>query len=125
MTNPKPSPGFLLSSTSNPRNRRELTPPCLSRPIVGAVTAPASSSSPVLSHSLGSMVRVTGIDSRKLVLWIREERVAAGDGGVLREVRGTGRTSGSKELSEPAGGGGGRSRGGGSLRTEAGDTAEW
>lgn len=65
------------------------------------------------------------MDSRKLVLWMRAERLAAGDGGVLREVRGTGRTSGSKAESEPVGGGGGRSRGGGSLRMEPEDTTEW
>lgn len=59
------------------------------------------------------------------MLWISEERVGAGEGGVLMEVRGIGRTSGNtEELSEPTGGGGGRSRGGGSLRTEPGEMAE-
>lgn len=57
------------------------------------------------------------------MLWIREQRVRAGDGGVLMEVRGTGSASGStEESSEPTGGGGGRSRGGGSLRMDPGET---
>lgn len=59
------------------------------------------------------------------MLWIREERIGAGEGGVLTEVRGIGSASGSTGvLSEPTGGGGGRSRGGGSLRIEPGETAE-
>lgn len=62
------------------------------------------------------------MDSKKLVLWMREERVGTGEGGVLMEVRGTGSTSGSsEESSEPTGGGGGRRRGGGSLRMEPGE----
>lgn len=65
------------------------------------------------------------MDSKKLVLWISEERVGAGEGGVLMEVRGTMSASGSTEKSlEPTGGGGGRRRGGGSLRMDAGETAE-
>ncbi|KAF3861001.1 hypothetical protein F7725_001256 [Dissostichus mawsoni] len=48
-----------------------LPPLCRPRSCVG--TAPASSSSPVLIQSRGSMVSVTGMDSRKLVLWTREE----------------------------------------------------
>ena len=48
------------------------------------------------------------MDSKKLVLWMRGERVGAGEGGVLVEVRRIGRLSGSRqEESEPAGGGGG------------------
>lgn len=59
------------------------------------------------------------------MLWISEERVGAGDGGVLIEVRGIGSASGRiEELSEPTGGGGGRSKGGGSLRIEPGETAD-
>lgn len=108
MTNPNPSPAFLLSSTSNPRSGLGRRPPCLSRDELGNVTAPASSSRPVLIQSLGSMVRVTGTDSKKLVLWTREERTGAGEGGVLVEVWGTGRVSGSREEeSELTGGGGG------------------
>ena len=54
-----------------------------------------------------------------------EERVRAGDEGVLMEVRGKGRVSGRRlESSEPTGGGGGRRRGGGSRRAEPGETAE-
>lgn len=65
------------------------------------------------------------MDSKKLVLWIREERIGAGEGGALMEVRGMGSASGStEELSEPTGGGGGRSSGGGSLRMEPGETVE-
>lgn len=108
MTKPNPSPGFLLSSTSNPRSGLARRPAGLSRVALGNKMAPASSSRPVLIQSLGSMVRVTGMDSRKLVLWMREERVGPGEGGVPVEVRGTGSVSGSKEEdSEPAGGGGG------------------
>lgn len=47
-----------------------------------------------------------------------------GEGGVLMEVRGRGNESGRIELSEPTGGGGGRSRGGGSLLIEPGEMAE-
>lgn len=61
------------------------------------------------------------MDSRKLVLWIREEREGIGEGGVLLHLRGKGRVSRKRELSEPTGGGGGRRRGGGSLRLEPGD----
>lgn len=44
---------------------------------------------------------------------------------MLMEVRGIGSATGSTEqVSEPTGGGGGRSRGGGSLRMEPGETAE-
>lgn len=60
------------------------------------------------------------MDSKKLVLWISEER--AGEGGVPTEVQGTCSASGSTE--ELSGGGGGRSRGGGSLRIVPGETAE-
>lgn len=84
-----------------------------------------SSSRPVFSQSLGSMVRVTGIDSKKLVLWTNELRARAGDGGLLSEVRGRGRfCRGGEELSEATGGGGGWSRGGGTLRTELGEMEE-
>lgn len=107
MTKPNPSPGFLLSSTSNPRSGLERRPACLSRVAFGNKVAPPSSSRPVLIQSLGSMVRVTGTDSRKLVLWMREERAGgAGEGGVLVEVRGTGSVSGSRE-EDSAGGAGG------------------
>lgn len=59
------------------------------------------------------------------MLWISEERVGAGEGGVLMQVRGIGSASGSKvESSEPTGGGGGRRRGGGSLRVEPGEMVE-
>lgn len=57
------------------------------------------------------------------MLWISEGR--AGEGGALTEVCGTGSASGStEELTGPTGGGGGRSRGGGSLRIVPGETAE-
>jgi len=59
------------------------------------------------------------------VLWISEERIGAGEGGLLTEVRGTGSASGStEETSQPAGGGGGWRRGGGSLRLEPGEMVE-
>lgn len=59
------------------------------------------------------------------MLWISEQRVGAGEEGVLMEVRGTGRASGSTEKSsKPTGGGGGRRRGGGSLRMDPGETVE-
>lgn len=108
MTKPNPSPAFLLSSTSNPRSGLDRRAPRLSRDDAGNAAAPASSSRPVLIQSLGSMVRVTGTDSKKLVLWTREERVGAGEGGVLVAARGTGSASGGREEeSEPTGGGGG------------------
>lgn len=56
---------------------------------------------------------------------MRGERDGAGEGGVLVEIRGTGTASGStEEVSDPTGGGGGRSRGDGSLRIEPGETTE-
>lgn len=65
------------------------------------------------------------MDSRKLVLWISEQCVGTGEGGLLMEVRGTDRTSGSTgALSRPNGGGGGRSKGGGSLRKDPGEMVE-
>lgn len=59
------------------------------------------------------------------MLWISEEHIGAGEAGLLMEVRGIGSASGStEEMSEPTGGGGGRSRGGGSLRVEPGEMVE-
>lgn len=72
MTNPNPSPGRLLSSTST-----DLAAP---RPSFAAVPASppprAAARSSIPSKSRGSRVSVTGTESRKLVLWMRVE---AGD----------------------------------------------
>lgn len=73
MTNPKPSPGRLLSSTSDaliPPLPSLATAPSAPPPLMGG-GPPALSSTP--SKSRGSKVSVTGTESRKLVLWMRAE----------------------------------------------------
>lgn len=66
------------------------------------------------------MVRVTGTESRKLVLCTNEERTSVGGGGV-REVRGPKESvCGAWGSWERWGEGGGRC-----LRTEAGETEEY
>lgn len=75
ITNPKPSPCRLLSSTST-----DFTPPPPPLPSLGTAPSPPSLSAggpPALSStpnkSRGSKVSVTGTESRKLVLWMRAE----------------------------------------------------
>lgn len=79
MTNPKPSPGRLLSSTSTvftpPLPSLATAPNAPPPPLMGG-GPPALSSTP--TQSRGSKVSVTGTESRKLVLWMRVE-----DGGPL------------------------------------------
>lgn len=72
-------------------------------------------------------MRVTGTDSRKLVLWTREERTMAGGGGGGVEVgRGGKRTTAWADgfLSEATGEGGGRRSGEGTFRIELGEMEE-
>lgn len=76
MTNPKPSPGCRLSSTSTDFAcplASFAAMPCVptSPPPPLAGGTPARSSIP--SKSRGSRVSVTGTESRKLVLWMRAE----------------------------------------------------
>lgn len=87
ITNPNPSPGFLFSSTSNPRGKGDL--PFRSVFNLGLRVVPPSS---VLIQSRGSSVRVTGTESKKLVLWTKEERTSDWGGGV-RDFRSTGGVS--------------------------------
>ena len=71
MTNPNPSPGRRLSSTSTdfaPPLPSLATAPSAPPPLVGGGPLVLSSTP---SKSRGSKVSVTGTESRKLVLWMR------------------------------------------------------
>jgi len=104
MTNPKPSPGRLLSSTSTffpPPLPSLATAPRAPPPLFGG-GPPALSSTP--SRSRGSNVNVTGTESRKLVLWMRAEgggplgvwaEGAPGKQRVVRQMEGRMRQTGS------------------------------
>lgn len=86
MTKPKPSPGLLLSSTS--KDLLDTTPlpsGCVLDMAPGVLEegrwgpCMAMSSTPIQSR--GSMVRVTGTESRKLVLWTKGGSSLEGDWG--------------------------------------------
>lgn len=86
MTKPKPSPGLLLSSTSKDLLGTaplpsgwvlDTAPRALEEGRRGPCTA--TSSTPIQSR--GSMVSVTGTESRKLVLWTKGGSSLEGDWG--------------------------------------------
>lgn len=85
MTNPNPSPGLRLNSTSI---ALEETTPLASTWLLdtaprleGAVRVHWAGPSSTPNQSRGSRVRVTGTESRKLVLWTRLGRSPQGEEG--------------------------------------------
>lgn len=82
MTKPKPSPGRLVSSTST------FFPSLVSLATAPLIAPTELSSTPCRSR--GSKVKVTGTESRKLVLWMRPEvggPLAIWPGGLPGETR--------------------------------------
>lgn len=86
MTKPKPSPGLLLSSTSKDLlGTAPLPSGCVLDTAPNALEdgtqGPCTDTSSVPIQSRGSMVRVTGTESKKLVLWTKEGGSLEGDWG--------------------------------------------
>lgn len=84
MTKPKPSPGLLLSSTSKDLlSTAPLPSGCVLDTAPKALEegrrGPCMATSSTPTQSRGSMVRVTGTESRKLVLWIKGGSSLEGD----------------------------------------------